>query len=173
MPLYKRSLNVGKDKADENKPIVSDTLSLSAMLSLTDTSMGEMDHHHHYHNEEVEYNQNMSTAGYDPTSLHSTYPAVTAEVSSEAHSAFVPVSAAMVPRPEHNDLKPPGEKEAPGGTNLPDDLQHALDIIYRGPINFPPPNMAMMGVPPPQPAYNSKFLITCHKKDYFLIYLCD
>lgn len=60
------------------------------------------------------------------------------------------------------DLKPPGEKEAPGGTNLPDDLQQALDIIYKGggkPIPIPPPSMSMplpasisnipIGVPPP------------------------
>jgi len=53
-----------------------------------------------------------------------------------------------------NDLKPPGEKEAPGGTNLPDDLQQALDIIYKGggkPITVPPPNIAGIpsAVPPP------------------------
>jgi hypothetical protein len=75
-------------------------------------------------------------------------------------SVFVPVENAS-----DNDLKPPGEKEAPGGTNLPDDLQQALDIIYKGggkPITIPPPNMVTptpaivesvttipTGVPPP------------------------
>lgn len=42
-----------------------------------------------------------------------------------------------------------------GGTNLPDDLQQALDIIYRGggsgkPITVPPPNFPQATVPPPR-----------------------
>jgi len=69
------------------------------------------------------------------------------------------------------DVKPPGETAAagagPGG--LPDDLQHALDIIYSGAgpkpstIPFPPPGMAMtgehmgMGMPPPPPAQSYEF----------------
>jgi hypothetical protein len=81
---------------------------------------------------------------------NSTYPNPTDQ--STATAVYPPPSSGgMVPATDI-DLKPPGEKEAPGGTNLPDDLQHALDIIYRGggPITIPPPNFpgGPMGVPP-------------------------
>lgn len=132
MPLYKRPLNTGKDKPEEptNKSSIQSTVSHDAVYeSMPPSDPITADHHHEqntYGGESSSYSHNMSavSSSYETTMDHSTlnYSADVSAHSIEDARVFVPVDevVAMVPRPD-NDLKPPGEKEAPGKKK---------DIIY-------------------------------------------
>jgi hypothetical protein len=100
------------------------------------------------------------------TTFPSSFPDTSSDVpqSGNTNDTYMPNSTIPLPSSEPEPTKPVVEKETPtsgsgsAGTGtgtgaLPDDLQHALDLIYAGtgakpapgPISFPPPKI----VPPP------------------------
>jgi len=122
MPLYKRPLHTGKDQDKQGEDKDSTTATASDETSkIGSKSFGEQEESN------TSLPSENSLSGYGLGSSRINFEGFSSEMKGygieAAHdsNSYAPTESKSAV--QDTDLKPPGEKEAPGGTNLPDDLQ--------------------------------------------------